>query len=340
MPFSTAAKAEHSRRKAAVLLWGPCMHICFLDESGDSSTLSAYNDAKQAALIIGGLFVDAKSLAALTADFMNLKRLFFPNELANAKNFDALLIEIKGSDDITRVVRKRGAQSPAGKRALLFLDSLLDLCIRHQVRLVGRAWIKEINQPMIDKSVYTVSAQSIAERFQEFLIQQQSQGVIIADNRDPKRNRYVAHSVFTQMHKKSGSAYPRLQETVVFGISDNHAGLQIADLITSAALLPLVSRNFLIGRFRNAHTHPSMHIIAQRVERKIKKLEFSYRHQYGMCRGLTVSDPLDKKARFFPGPLPSIAVPVASIVTTAASQVITVATAPASSVHIPANPQT
>lgn len=276
------------------------MHFCFLDESGDSSTLDTPTDAKQAALIIAGLFVDAKHLPALTADFIHLKKLFFPKEFANAKNFDAMLIEIKGSDHITKVLRKNHAKSPVAKRSLLFLDGVLDLCLRHQVRLVGRAWIKEIAQPTVDKSVYTVSAQNIAERFHEFLEQQGSHGVIIADFRDHMRNRYVAHSVFTQMHKKSGSAYPRVQETVVFGISDNHAGLQIADLITSAALLPLLSRTFLMGRFRNAHTHPSMHIIAQRVERKIKSLEFSYKHPQGMCRGLTVSDPRDKKAKFFP----------------------------------------
>jgi hypothetical protein len=275
------------------------MHICFLDESGDSSTLTTPLDAKQAALIVGGLFVDARRILALTADFIALKRLFFPKELASAKNFDALLTEIKGADHITSVVRKRGLRAPASKRALLFLDGLLDLCIRHQTKLVGRAWVKEIQQPMFDKSVYTVSAQAIAERFQEFLDQQNSHGMIIADSRDPKRNRYVAHSVFTQMHKKSGSAYPRLQETVTFGISDNHAGLQITDLITSAALLPIVSRNFLVGRFRNAHTHPVMHVIAKRVERKIQTLEFSYKHPQGMCRGLTVSDPTDRRARFF-----------------------------------------
>jgi hypothetical protein len=306
---SLAAKAEHSRRKAAVLLCGDEMHICFVDESGDSSTLNTAADTKQAALIIGALFIDTKKLPAITADFMQLKRVFYPREVqrVGTNNFDALLLEIKGSTHITSVVRKKTVRHPSAKRALLFLDGVLDLCIRHQVRLVGRTWIKEIQQPMLDKSVYTVSAQSIAERFQEFLAQNASEGVIIADFRDHQRNSYVAHSVFTQMHKKSGSAYPRIQETVAFGISHNHAGLQIADLITSAALLPLVAKYHLIGRFRNAHTHPSMHIVAQRVERKIKLLEFSFRHPQGMCRGLTVADPRDKRAKFFPvQPAPAI----------------------------------
>lgn len=285
------------------------MHFCFLDESGDSSTLTAYDDQKQAALIIAGLFIDARRLPGFTADFISLKKQFFPEKFASPGGsfFDALLFEIKGSDDITAVVRKKKARSREGTRALLFLDGVLDMCIRHQTKLVGRAWIKELNVATEDKSVYTVSAQNIAERFQEYLSQQNSEGVIIADSRDPKRNRYVAHSVFTQMHKKSGSAYPRVQETVVFGISDNHAGLQVTDLLTSAALLPLLSKNYLIGRFRNAHTHPCMHIIAQRVERKIKALEFTYRHPHGVCKGLTVADPRDRKAKFFPVPQPQAA---------------------------------
>jgi hypothetical protein len=178
------------------------MHFCFLDESGDSSTLAAFDDPKQAALIVAGLFVHAQRLPAMTADFIALKRLFFPKELSGAKNFDALLLEIKGSEHITSVVRKRGARAALSRRALLFLDRVLDLCALHQAKLVGRAWIKEIQESMIDKSVYTVSAQAIAERFQEYLNQQNSDGVIIADSRDPKRNSYVAHSVFTQMHRK------------------------------------------------------------------------------------------------------------------------------------------
>jgi hypothetical protein len=283
------------------------MHFCFMDESGDSSTLTAFDDAKQAALIVAGLFVDARLLPALTADFIALKKQFFPEMFkAPTKNaFDALLVEIKGSDHITAVVRKKGANSRGGLRALLFLDGVLDLCIRHQTKLVGRAWVKELNVPMHDKSVYTITAQTIAERFQEYLHTANSDGMIVADHRDPKRNSYVAHSVFTQMHKKSGSKYPRLQETVVFGISDNHAGLQITDLLTSAALLPLVSTSYLMGRFRNAHTHPSMHIVAKRVTRKIKNLEFNYQHPKGYCRGLTVADPRDKKAKFFPVPAPA-----------------------------------
>lgn len=306
------------------------MHFCFLDESGDSSTLTAFDDAKQAALIIAGLFIDAKRLPAFTADFMALKKRFFPEKLGAAagNSFDALLIEIKGSDDITALVRKKRANSRAGKRALLFLDAVLDMCIRHQTKLVGRAWVKELNVATQDKSVYTVSAQNIAERFQHYLSQQNSDGVIIADSRDPKRNRYVAHSVFTQMHKKSGSAYSRLQETVVFGISDNHAGLQVTDLLTSAALLPLLSINYLMGRFRNAHTHPCMHIIAQRVERKIKNLEYTYQHQHGVCRGLTVADPRDRKAKFFPVPQPiaahvAAAIPAAAIAPAIAAAAIT-----------------
>lgn len=280
---------------------GTSMHFCFLDESGDSSMLAAPSDAKQAALIVAGLFVDARRLPAVTADLMALKRQYFPGQMTGASNvFDALLIEIKGSDHITKVLRKQGHKATASVRALRFLDEILDLCIRHQIRLVGRSWVKEVGQPMVDKSVYTVSAQNIVERFQEYLQQVNSEGVIIADFRDPKRNSYVAHSIFTQMHKKSGSAYPRVQETIVFGISDNHAGLQIADLLTSAALLPLLSKNYLMGRFRNAHTHPSMHIIAQRVERKIKRLEFNFQHYMGQCRGLTVADPRNKKAKFFP----------------------------------------
>lgn len=275
------------------------MYFCFLDESGDNSTLTRHDDPKQAALIIAGIFVDAARIPALTSDFIAHKRRFFPNKFKTAKSFDALLVEIKGSDHITSAVRRHGANSQNGRQALLFLDGVLDICINHQIRLVGRAWIKELHSPMTDKSVYTKSAQNVAERFQEFLNQRSSMGVIIADNRDDKRNQYVAHSVFTQMHKRSGSSYPLLQETVVFGISNNHAGLQIADLLTSAALLPIVSQNFLIGRFRNAHTHPSMHIIAKRVERKIKKLEFSFPHPQGTCHGLSVHDPRDARARFF-----------------------------------------
>lgn len=277
------------------------MHFCYVDESGDSQAVTGPTDDKQPMLVIAGLIVDAGKISQLTADFIALKRKFYPSLFSGAAHdLDVLIHEIKGSD-IRTDIRNKLSSSKLVQHHFRFLDDIFTLCKSHGVRVVARVWVKSFGHPINDKSVYTISAQNIAARFEKFLSASGSRGMMIADFRDPKRNQYVAHSVFTQKHKngKGGDAYPSIEETTTFGMSNNHACLQIADLFCSAIIAPIAGRAVLAGVVQNSHTHVNYNAIQARYSKRLKAIQ--YHCQYGATKywGITVNDPHGKKASIF-----------------------------------------
>ncbi len=277
------------------------MHICYIDESGDSQSVNTPTDNKQPMLVISGLFVDASNISRLTDEFIRLKRKYYPNKFARTTHaLDVLLTEIKGSE-IRSDIRKNQINSRITKHHFHFLDDVLGICKAQNVKIVSRIWVKNYSQPLNDKSVYSISAQHIAKRFQHYLIEQGSRGMIIADFRDPARNRYVAHSIFTQKHKlgNGGDAYPSIEETAVFGISDNHACLQITDLICSSLLGPIAGRVVCHESFDNPHTHPHYDAIVQRYRKRIRAMQYNCSHDGQNLWGITVKDPHTHKNSIF-----------------------------------------
>lgn len=139
---------------------------------------------------------------------------------------------------------------------------------------------------------YTFAVQDLAVHFGQFLLEAGSHGVIIADSRNPGPNIEVAHSVFTQKWRTGGDPYPPLMEVPLFAHSDNHAGLQLADLVACSAYgTPTGS-----GRYRALR--------AEHGER-LRARQYSYLDETGRRRGgIVVSDPVGKwpSSRLFEPP--------------------------------------
>lgn len=277
------------------------MHICYIDESGDSQPIRSDVDDKQPMLVVAGLFVDAQHISRITDEFIGLKRQFYPNLFRNEKHaLNVLLKEIKGSD-LRSDIRRHPPTHSIVEHHFRFIDGVLKICKTHNIKLVARVWVKQYGVALEDRSIYTITAQNIAKRFQHFLIDQESRGMIIADFRDPARNRYVAHSIFTQKHKlgKGGDAYPSIEEAAVFGISDNHACLQIADLICSTILYPIAGRTVCVGHFKNVHTHANYDAIVQRYSRRISAMQYHCAENGQRRWGITVDDPHARRTSIF-----------------------------------------
>ncbi|MBX8575411.1 DUF3800 domain-containing protein [Pseudomonas cichorii] len=277
------------------------MHICYIDESGDSQPIRSDVDDKQPMLVVAGLFVDAQHISRITDEFIGLKRQFYPNLFKNEKHaLNVLLKEIKGSD-LRSDIRRHPPTHSIVEHHFRFIDGVLKICKTHNIKLVARVWVKQYGVALEDRSIYTITAQNIAKRFQHFLIDQESRGMIIADFRDPARNRYVAHSIFTQKHKlgKGGDAYPSIEEAAVFGISDNHACLQIADLICSTILYPIAGRTVCVGHFKNVHTHANYDAIVQRYSRRINAMQYHCAENGQRRWGITVDDPHARRTSIF-----------------------------------------
>lgn len=278
------------------------MHICYIDESGDSQLIRSDVDDKQPMLVVAGLFVDAQRISRVTDEFIHLKRQFYPNLFKHEKHaLNVLLKEIKGSD-LRSDIRRHPASHHLVEHHFKFLDGVLRICKNHDIRLVARVWVKRYGHALDDRSIYTITAQNIAKRFQHFLIDHSSRGMIIADFRDPARNRYVAHSIFTQKHKlgKGGDSYPSIEEAAVFGISDNHACLQITDLICSTLLYPIAGRTVCTGSFNNVHTHANYDAIVQRYSRRINAMQYHCAENGRKRWGITVEDPHNRRTSIFP----------------------------------------
>ncbi|QLG94890.1 DUF3800 domain-containing protein [Pseudomonas yamanorum] len=287
------------------------MHICYIDESGDSQQIRSDIDDKQPMLVVAGLFVDAQRISRITDEFIGLKRQFYPKLFKNEKHaLNVLLKEIKGSD-LRSDIRRHPAGHQFAEHHFKFIDGVLRICKTHNIKLVARVWVKQYGVALEDRSIYTITAQNIAKRFQHFLIDQESRGMIIADFRDPARNRYVAHSIFTQKHKlgKGGDAYPSIEEAAVFGISDNHACLQIADLICSTILYPIAGRTVCAGPFNNVHTHSNYDAIVQRYSRRISAMQYHCAENGQRRWGITVDDPHGRRTSIFPQSQPAARAP-------------------------------
>lgn len=267
------------------------MHLMYVDEAGDLASLSdpaGHND--QPVFILAGLIIESNRVRSFTAEYLAAKRRFFPKLIQSKHHFDWMLAEVKGAS-----IKKSALAEPRNKRrqARLFLGQILDLVEKHDCKLVSRVWIKEPATPIKHTAVYTFSVQSLCAAFDNYLEFRNSHGVCVADFRTQSLNSKVAHSLFTQKHGFA-EKYPRLKEVPLFGDSNNHAGLQVCDLITSAILMPVACGAYCLGRVKNTHVTPKALELRELFGERLKAIQHRYVQpdtgKYG--GGVSVSDPV------------------------------------------------
>jgi hypothetical protein len=275
--------------------------VAYIDEAGDVGALSnpaLAND--QPTLTIAALLVEHSRLESLTRSYLALKRRFFPGlNYPSSMLLDTILPEVKGADLRRQVALGNRNQK---RHALLFLDEVLGLLALHQIRILARVWIKAPGQPFDGRAVYTTSIQRIYEGFDHYLASAQDYGFCIADSRRKGLNVPVAHSIFTQKYSQAAPAYPRVIELPSFGHSDNHAGLQLADLVASAVLCPIACYTYCTGHVANLHVQPNYLTLKGRYAQAIRALQYRFQDTTGKWRGgITVSDGIGQtsSARMF-----------------------------------------
>ena len=252
------------------------------------------NGNDQPVLVLGAIIVDASRLEALTQDFLNLKSHWFPGLAYPSHNhLDKIIPEIKGAD-----LRRNMTRSGRNQRrhAIGFLDHMLTMLTGHGVRIIARIWIKGLAQPFNGRSVYTSSIQGLYTYFDHFLTDQDDLGFCIADSRDHLKNVSVAHSVFTQKFRSSSTVYERILELPTFGHSENHAGLQICDILCSALLYPIAAESYCTGYVANVHVQPGAAKLRERFGPTLKAMQYRYPSPMGRWTGgIVVSDALAQR---------------------------------------------
>lgn len=251
----------------------------------------APNGNDQPVLVIGGLIIDASRLEQLTQDFLNLKSIWFPGlPYPSNKHLDKIIPEIKGAD--LRRNATRGSRNPK-RHAIGFLDHLVRLLQQYDVKLVARVWIKALGAPFEGRPVYTSSIQALYTYFDHWLSDRSDFGFCIADSRDYLKNVNVAHSVFTQKYQLTSATYGRILELPTFGHSENHAGIQICDIVCSALLYPIAAEAYCSGFIQNVHVQPGAAALRQRFGPALRGMQHRYQEPAGRwVGGVVVSDGL------------------------------------------------
>lgn len=266
------------------------MYIAYMDDAGDLGAIASpphRNDQPVFALTL--LVVNRTRLASFVPDFIHLKRNFFPGLCPAASHFLAsVLPEIKGADLRRDVARGNRNQA---RHALRFLDKVIELCIQNDVKLISKVFIKAIGQPNQHTAVYTSACQSLCKSFDHYLTTANDFGFCIADSRTKGLNVQVSHSIFTQMFSTRQAQYPRIIELPTFGHSDNHVGVQICDLLSSALIAPMAIHTYCVGHIANVHVQPAYSRLRTRFTGRIHQLLYRYQDAQGLWRGgITVSD--------------------------------------------------
>ena len=251
------------------------MYICYIDESGG---FEAPNTGPHATplMAFAGLVVRDDALSPLTADLLGVKRRFFPG--ATTGRLDDVLAEMKGAD-LRRELRS-GSRNDR-RRAIGVLNSVVDLVESFDLRLIGRIWIKERTQGLEPRASYTFAIQDIARHFNHFLDRSGDSGLLLCDGRMHNQDAQVAHSIFTLKHRRAGDDVPRLIEVAVFGRSENHVGLQLADIVVSGLLFPMAARVYCASRASGVHTDPNFDELRRRYASRLRSRQYLYKDDAG-----------------------------------------------------------
>ncbi len=271
------------------------MKICYVDESGCTGKLPTATSPIQPLFVISGIVFDHSQINEFTKLFLQLKKQFFPRHFKKDSRLflDGVLAEIKGSE-----LRKHIASDSRKQRrhAIGFLDKVFDLLEEFSCKLTGRVWIKGVGMPFKGRSIYTYSIQCICTNLNKTLSQENDIGIILSDSRNFTGNVQVAHSIFTKKFRNYADEYDRLVELPTFVHSDNHAGIQVSDLINSAILFPMASHAYCMGTVRSCHVKSGFWRIRERYHDRVKTLQLRYQDSSGQCcGGITVSNPLTKR---------------------------------------------
>jgi hypothetical protein len=269
-----------------------------MDESGCPGAMPSATSSIQPVLSLLTVSFRCDKLPGITADFLSLRQTYFPATVHAQHRLNAILAEVKGAD-LRRDLRQ--GNRTQRRHHLNFLDKLLSIVESYDGALFGRIYIKPVGGKFDGGAVYTSAVQDTCSTLHQLLAMKDEHGILIADSRNPALNTKVSHSVFTEKFRAQGDKYPKLREMPLFGHSDNHAGIQICDLINSAILFPLACHVYCTGFVSNVHIHSNYEILRAKFGARLKDLQFRYQEPAigqapgRWCGGLVVADALGRK---------------------------------------------
>lgn len=265
------------------------MYLCYLDESGTGQTLNPAVADSVPVMVIGGFTVPENQVQGLVWDFLELKKRFRP-ELRKLPSLTQVVHhEVKG-EALRKSFRRQGRNQR--RMAHGFLDHLINILERRDCTVMARIWVKQDGAQNDESAMYAAAVTTLCATFEHYLAERSSSGIAVLDSRNPHDNTGNVHCVTTRRFGKDEDRLPHLPESPVFGHSNTHIGLQIADLLVSAVLAPAAAVTYAADlSSTNVHCHPGYRTVRERHCPRIGKLQHRYRSTTGKwAGGVVVSD--------------------------------------------------
>lgn len=264
--------------------------LCYVDESGDEQQLRTPSDPP--VLVIGGIVVDHQRAKTLIWDYLQIKKKYSPSLNApGVKLSDVVRFEVKGSD-IRKDIRMGSRRQ--SRRAYGFLDDVMGLIEATSVTIVGEIHIK--GDSPLKRWVYSDAIAAMAEQFEAQLRAAEAPGMMILDARTKHKNVPSVHHVTTKRFKTGGDPFPHLVEAPLFGHSDAHVVLQIADIVVSALLFPMACAAYCSSLIYNIHLNDRFVDVKRRYGGRLQVLEHRYLNGDGRrAGGVRVTDHLNRQ---------------------------------------------
>ena len=255
---------------------------------------SATTDLVTPLFVIGAVAFEQTSLHHVSMEFLALKRQFFPSLAPPSPHLlDWVRPEVKGAD-LRRMARS--SRHKERRAATTFIERVLRLLELHDARIFGRVWIKQVGSPTDKLAMTSFSVQDCCSAFQHLLSSKGETGVMVVDSSSPRLNAAVSHSIFTQKFKATGDAYDRMLEMPMFGHSENHVGLQLADIVASALIFPIASFAYCTGHVTSVHVNARYNDLKTRFVQRLKLRQYRYYDDTGRRRGgFVVSDKIAQR---------------------------------------------
>ena len=282
------------------------MLMCYVDESGDTGSLDPNERNSQPIFLISAVIVRQSALKQRTRSIIELKRQFFPSYGNGATHWhDWLKVEVKGAN-LRRALRE--GTHEAKRHVIGFMDKMLRLMESHHVQIVSRIYLKQPNAEFNGSSVYPAAVQRLEMAFENRLQRDNEQGIFILDSRNKVKNVPVSHGIFTMKFSARGNGYDYLAELPLFGHSENHAMLQLADWVGSAFLCPMATRAYYSDlEAVCVHADPVFDCVRSRFGQRMKALQYRYELENRKLGGVSVLAGGNRKvsplAVFGPNPL-------------------------------------
>ncbi|MBC3986629.1 DUF3800 domain-containing protein [Streptomyces sp. AC536] len=264
------------------------MYLCYIDESGTAQVLNPDVPDSVPVMVIGGFTVPEELLTALASDFIELKKRFRPELRTRPTLRDVVHHEVKG-ETLRKSFRRTGRKQRRAAHG--FLDHLLNLLEQHHCTVLARVWVKQNSVVYDEEDLYASSIAVLCKSFENYLAERAASGIVVLDSRNPSDNAGSVHGITARKFSKDGDELPHLPESPVFGHSNTHLGLQIADLLVSAILAPSAAATYAADLVGNVHCDPRFAEVRERHCPRLGKLQYRYQDGQGKWTGgIVVSD--------------------------------------------------